>query len=146
MYLRFSEEFLHGCCFQWLLYIAFYLGISWSASSVSASLNSNAQLRLFSISMTLELHYNSNKTLLIDWKQDESVSPKHKFSVMPTDFKILLKRKACPLKLFYHHFWFQTVPLSIWHHLFLDFWLVDTWIFPHWRHQRTVTRLENVRQ
>ena len=99
MYLHFSQEFLHGCCFQWLLYVAFYLG-----KTVSASLNTNAQLRLFSISMTLELRCNSIKTLLIDWKQDESVSPKHKFSVMPTDFKILLKRKACPLKLCYHHF------------------------------------------
>ena len=40
----------------------------------------------------------------------------------------------------------HTVPLTIWHHLFLEFWLVDTWIFAHWRHQCTVTRLENVRK
>ena len=38
------------------------------------------------------------------------------------------------------------VPLTIWHHLFLKFWLVDTWFFTHWRHQRAVTHLENVRQ
>ena len=40
----------------------------------------------------------------------------------------------------------HTVPLTIWHHLFLEVWLVDTWIFAHWRHQRAVSRLENVRQ
>ena len=40
----------------------------------------------------------------------------------------------------------HTVPLTIWHHLFLEFWLVDTWIFAHWRHQCAVTRLENVRK
>ena len=32
------------------------------------------------------------------------------------------------------------------HHLFLEFWLVYTWFFTHWRHHRAVTRLENVRQ
>ena len=32
------------------------------------------------------------------------------------------------------------------HHLFLEFWLVDTWFFTHWHHQRAVTRLENVGQ
>ena len=31
-------------------------------------------------------------------------------------------------------------------HLFVEFWLVDTWLFAHWRHQRAVTRLKNVRQ
>ena len=31
-------------------------------------------------------------------------------------------------------------------HLFLEFWLVDTWLFADWRHRRAVTRLENVRQ
>ena len=48
---------------------------------------------------------------------------------------------------FKHNFidW-HTVPLTIWHHLFLEFWLVDTWIFAHWRHQCTVTCPENVRQ
>ena len=40
----------------------------------------------------------------------------------------------------------HTVRLTIWHHLFLEFWLVDTWFFIHWGHQRAVTRLENVRQ
>ena len=29
---------------------------------------------------------------------------------------------------------------------FLKFWLADTWIFVYWRHQRALTRLENVRQ
>ena len=29
---------------------------------------------------------------------------------------------------------------------FLEFWLTDTWIFVYWRHQRALTRLENVRQ
>ena len=33
------------------------------------------------------------------------------------------------------------VRLRIWHHLFLEFYF-----FAHWRHQRVVTRLENVRQ
>ena len=38
-------------------------------------------------------------------------------------------------------------PNSIWHHLFLEFWLVvDTWFFAHWRHRRAVTCLENVNQ
>ena len=40
----------------------------------------------------------------------------------------------------------QTVPLPIWHHLFFEFWLVNTWIFTHWSHQRAVTGLENVCQ
>ena len=40
----------------------------------------------------------------------------------------------------------HTVPLIIWHHLFLKFWLVDTWFFAHWPHQGAVTRLENVHQ
>ena len=40
----------------------------------------------------------------------------------------------------------HTVPLTIWHYLFLEFWLVDTWIFVHWRHQCAVTCLENLRQ
>ena len=35
---------------------------------------------------------------------------------------------------------------AIWHHLFLEFWLVSTWFFAHWRHQRAVTHVENVRQ
>ena len=43
---------------------------------------------------------------------------------------------------FYRHI----VRLSIWHHLFLEFWLVHTWFFTHWRHQRAVTHLKNVRQ
>ena len=34
----------------------------------------------------------------------------------------------------------------MWQHVFLEFWLVNTWFFAHWRHQRVVTRLENVRQ
>ena len=38
------------------------------------------------------------------------------------------------------------VRLTIWHHLFLEFWLVNTWFSAHWRRQRAVTRLENVRQ
>ena len=43
---------------------------------------------------------------------------------------------------FYRHI----VRLAIWHHLFLTFWLVHTWFFTHWRHQRAVTHLKNVRQ
>ena len=38
------------------------------------------------------------------------------------------------------------VRLTMRHHLFLEFWLVGTWYFAHWRHHRDVTRLENVRQ
>ena len=38
------------------------------------------------------------------------------------------------------------VLLIIWHHLFLEFWLVSTWFFVHWRHQRDVACLENVHQ
>ena len=38
------------------------------------------------------------------------------------------------------------VRLAMRHHLFLEFWLVDTWFFADWRHHRAVTRLENVRQ
>ena len=38
------------------------------------------------------------------------------------------------------------VRLTIWHNLFLEFWLVNPWYFTHWRHQRAVTCLENVRQ
>ena len=37
------------------------------------------------------------------------------------------------------------VRLTIWYQLFLEFWLVDTWLFAHPRDQRAVTRLEYVR-
>ena len=36
--------------------------------------------------------------------------------------------------------------LTIWHELFLEFWLVNTWFFAHSRDQRAATSLENVRQ
>ena len=39
----------------------------------------------------------------------------------------------------------HTVRLTILLHVFLELWLVNTWFFAHWRHQRAVTRLENVR-
>ena len=42
--------------------------------------------------------------------------------------------------------YYQLVRLTNWHHLFLEFWLVNTWFFARWRHQHAVTRLENVRQ
>ena len=32
---------------------------------------------------------------------------------------------------------------SNWYHRFLEFWLVNTWFFAHWRHQRASTHLEN---
>ena len=38
------------------------------------------------------------------------------------------------------------VPLTIWHQLFLEFWLVNTWFFAYLREQYAVTCLENVRQ
>ena len=38
------------------------------------------------------------------------------------------------------------VCLTIWYRLLLEFWLVDTWFFARWRHQRAVTCVENVRQ
>ena len=38
------------------------------------------------------------------------------------------------------------VRLAIRGHLFLQFWLVDTWTFAHPRDHRAVARLENVRQ
>ena len=38
------------------------------------------------------------------------------------------------------------VRLTMRHHLFLEFWLVGTWFFAHWRHHRAVSRLENVCQ
>ena len=38
------------------------------------------------------------------------------------------------------------VRLTIWDHLFLEFSLVSNWFFAHRRHQRALTRLENVRQ
>ena len=41
---------------------------------------------------------------------------------------------------------YYIVPLTIWHQLFLKFWLVYTWFFAHSRDQWAVTRLENVRQ
>ena len=43
-------------------------------------------------------------------------------------------------------FGLHIVSLAIWHHLFLELWLVDTWFFAHLRHRRAVTHLENVRQ
>ena len=39
-----------------------------------------------------------------------------------------------------------TARVTIWYQLFLEFWLVYTWIFAHWRHQCAVARLKNVRQ
>ena len=41
---------------------------------------------------------------------------------------------------------FYPVRVTTWYQLFLEFWLVHTWIFAHWRHQRAVTHFENVRQ
>ena len=39
------------------------------------------------------------------------------------------------------------VRLTIWHYLFLEFWLVvDTWFFACWLHQRVVAYFENVHQ
>ena len=38
------------------------------------------------------------------------------------------------------------VRLTMRHHLFLKFWLVDICFFADWRHHRAVTRLESVRQ
>ena len=38
------------------------------------------------------------------------------------------------------------VPLTIWYHLFLEFWLVDTWFFAHPQDQCAATCLKNVRQ
>ena len=41
---------------------------------------------------------------------------------------------------------YHIVRLTMWHLLFLGFWLIDTWFFADWRHHRAVVRLENVRQ
>ena len=41
---------------------------------------------------------------------------------------------------------FHLVRLTIWHRLFLEFWLVNTWFYAYWHHQRAVTCLNNVRQ
>ena len=38
------------------------------------------------------------------------------------------------------------VRLTMRHHLFLEFWLVDTCFFADWRRRGAVTRLENVHQ
>ena len=38
------------------------------------------------------------------------------------------------------------VRLTIWHHPFLEFWLINAWFFAHWRHQRAITRLNIMRQ
>ena len=43
-------------------------------------------------------------------------------------------------------FRYHIVRLTIWHQIFLEFWLVDTWFFAHPCDQRAVTRLENVHQ
>ena len=40
------------------------------------------------------------------------------------------------------HWLMHIVPLTMRHHLFLEFWLVDTWFFC-WRHYRSITRLKN---
>ena len=40
----------------------------------------------------------------------------------------------------------HTVRVTNWYQLSLEFRLTHTWIFAHWRHQRIVTRLENVQQ
>ena len=41
---------------------------------------------------------------------------------------------------------YHIVPLTMRHHLFLELWLVKTWLFADWRQHRAVTHLENVRQ
>ena len=38
------------------------------------------------------------------------------------------------------------VCFTIWRHLFLKFWLVNTLVFSHWHHQRAVTHFDKVRQ
>ena len=35
---------------------------------------------------------------------------------------------------------------TIWHHQFLEFWLVNTWFFAHWRHQLAVTLFNTSRK
>ena len=62
---------------------------------------------------------------------------------------ILLSHKSAifsPLDLARFQDCFTYISITIWHHLFLEFSLVDTWFFAHWRHQRVVTRLQNIRQ
>ena len=54
------------------------------------------------------------------------------------------------LKRGYPRWYLHIACLTIWQSynltLFIEFWLVGTWFFAHWRHQRAVTRLENVHQ
>ena len=57
-------------------------------------------------------------------------------------------RQGCPIikvTLSFPEF-IYTICLTIWYQLFVEFWLVHIWFFPHWRHQRAVTRLKNIHQ
>ena len=66
--------------------------------------------------------------------------------------RLILQQLATAKYLFLHYYpltsktIYHIVRLTIWNHLFLEFWLVRTWFCARWCHQRAVTRLENVRQ
>ena len=63
-----------------------------------------------------------------------------RMTLLPKKYQFLLV-SLNPIKVTKH-----IVPLAIWHNLFLEFWLVDTWFFAYPRGQSAVARLENVRQ
>ena len=71
-------------------------------------------------------------------------SPSYLFEIVAHSEKVLAFQSLLSQNLFF--ITYHIVRLTISHHLFLEFWLVNTWFFAHWRHQRAVTRLENVRQ
>ena len=71
------------------------------------------------------------------------------FRIMSNMYEATFLWKKKPLEAvncFYEKTLSHIVPLTMWHHLFLEFWFVDTWFFADWRHQLAVTHLENVRQ
>ena len=70
-----------------------------------------------------------------------SISISCEFSPLSLESSLLVFQNFLLLLITLH-----IVPLTIWHHLFLEFWLVDTWSFAHPQDQRAATRLENVRQ
>ena len=41
---------------------------------------------------------------------------------------------------------YRIVRLAMWHYLFLEFWLANTWFFADWCHQHALNCLENVHQ
>ena len=84
----------------------------------------------------------SKKMCVICFTESPSETIKNAFS--------LILKALFVLKIFKFLLWLfvpvEKTALYSTSYLFFEFWLVHTWFFADWRHQRAVTWLENVRQ